>query len=81
MVDMDLGGEIEPTDVSRRAAGNAMLRAAARLAAVADALDELRGRDLNQEQRERRDYLLQEQWTARRRYEEAFARFNVAGDA
>ncbi len=63
--------------VARRAAANAMLRAGARLAAVADALDDLRGQSLDPERRERRDWLLQEQWAARRRYEEAFARFNT----
>ena len=73
----DLEHSRRAAEYTRRAAGNAMLRAAARLAAVADALDDLRGQDLDQDRRERRDWLLQEQWAARRRYEEAFSRFNT----
>jgi hypothetical protein len=67
-----------PEDMEVRAAASLLLRAAGSLAAIADQLDDLRGQPLDDERRERRDFLLHHQGRARASYEEALRRFRRA---
>jgi hypothetical protein len=67
-----------PEDVEVRAAASLLLRAAGTLAAIADELDDLRGQPLDEDRRDRRDFLLRQQRRARASYEEALRRFRRA---
>ncbi len=62
-------------DVELRAVATMLLRAAGALSAIEDQLDDLRGQALDDEQRERRDWLLDQQRRARHRHDEAIRRW------
>jgi hypothetical protein len=77
---MDRASDVmrRPEELEVRAAASLLLRAAGTLAAIADQLDDLRGRPLDDERRERRDFLLHQQGRTRASYEEALRRFRRA---
>jgi hypothetical protein len=79
-VDRDVAGDAmrRPEDVEVRAAASLLLRAAGALASIADQLDDLRGQPLDEERRERRDFLMRQQGRARASYDEALRRFRRA---
>ena len=56
---------------------DAVLRSAARLSAIADDLDRLRGRPLSSDERANRDRLLREQRETRSRFENAESRLRT----
>ena len=64
-----------PVDIELRAVASMLLRAAGALSAIEDQLDTLRGHALDEEQRERRDWLLDQQKRARARHDEAMRRW------
>jgi hypothetical protein len=64
-----------PVEVELRAVASMILRAAGALSAIEDRLDDLRGHALDDEQRERRDWLLEQQRRARQRHDEAMRRW------